>query len=58
MANVYGGRWSTQPGDLPPAVRDSLDRCPTCGTPWPEDVPAEELTACDDVATLSGRELR
>jgi hypothetical protein len=39
--------WSTNPGDLPPAVRDSLERCPTCGVPWPEDVPAMELTPCE-----------
>jgi len=30
------------------AARDALDRCPTCGVPWPEDVPADQLTPCED----------
>jgi hypothetical protein len=41
------GRWERNPGDLPPAVADALTRCPTCGTPWPEDVDPQERTDCD-----------
>lgn len=36
-----------QTASLPAAVRDSLDYCPTCGVPWPEDVPPSELTPCE-----------
>lgn len=41
------GRWARNPGDLPPAVADALQRCPTCGTPWPEAVDVDERTPCE-----------
>jgi hypothetical protein len=47
-ARVDGrGRWPRNPGDLPPALADALERCPTCGVPWPEDVEPVERTTCE-----------